>query len=285
LSLLTLHGYSTKPILYSRSPPLEKLKAKMGPSAQESAISGVLHFVSTRNEEGAAEVTLPDLESFNRFLETAPSNLPPEIMFPIIDLLRLALVDPRFSGFYAEEHNHKTIPSLISYVNSIKECPYSLRLVALQMCCNLFSTPLYPPHILTDPNLSTPIVQLITTSLLDDKHHHVRVAASSLSFNLALANSLVRTEEHKESLPEGDQVELAASLLEAIGVEEESPEALTGYLLAFGYLVYCAPKDGEMIDLLKVMDAQSTILGKKKLFPDEGLIKDIGEVLLGPGLE
>jgi hypothetical protein len=126
---------------------------------------------------------------------------------------------------------------------------------------------------------------LITTSLLDDKHHNVRVAAASLSFNIAAASSKIREEEHREGLPEGDQVELAASLLESIGAEEESAEALKGFLLAFGYLVYCAPKDGELVDLLKSMDAQSTVLGKSKLFPKEPLVNEVGKELLGKGLD
>lgn len=281
LNVPVLHRSHAKPVLFSRIPPLGKLKAKMGPSADDAAIAGVMHFVSTRADDGAAETTLPDLDAFSRFLRSAPSKLPPEIMFTIVDLLRLALIDPRFSGYYAEEKEHKTIAPLFSYVNSLKACPYSLRLVALQTACNLFSSPLYPQHVLSCPTLAQPIVQLITTSLLDDKHHNVRVAAASLSFNIASANSRMRTEEFLELLPEGDQVELAASLLEAIAVEEESPEALKGFLLAFGYLVYCAPKDGELVDLLKSMDAQGIVLAKKKLFAGEPLVKEVGEELLG----
>ena len=153
------------------------------------------------------------------------------------------------------------------------------------MACNLFSSPLYPQHILTCPTLASPIIQLITNSLLDDKHHNVRVAAASLSFNIASALSTLRREENREALPEGDQVELAASLLEAIGVEEGSPEALHGFLLAFGYLLFCMPKDGELLDLLKTMDAEGTVLSKKKSFPDEKLVREVGEELLGKGLE
>ncbi|KAL2075638.1 hypothetical protein VTL71DRAFT_581 [Oculimacula yallundae] len=284
LRLTALRSASTKPVLFSKLPPLEKLKAKMGPSAQDVGIGGVLHFVAARAAAGAAEVTLPDLDAFSHSLRTASSTLPPEIMFTIVDLVRVAMVDPRFSGYYAEEKQHITIAPLISYVNSLEDCPYSLRLVALQMACNLFTSPLYPTHILNCPAMTSPIVQLITTSLLDDKHHNVRVAAASLAFNIAAANSKFRSEDHLEALPEGDQIELGASLLEAISAEEESAEAMRGFLLAFGYLVYCVPKDGELVDLLKSMDAEGTILGKQKLFPNEALIKDIGGVLLAKGL-
>ena len=285
LHLPALRGSNTKTVLYSKVPPLAKLKTKMGVAAEDAAVVGIMKFISCRIEDGAAEATLPDLDAFSWFLRSAPSKLPSEIMFTIVDLLRVALVDPRLSGYYAEENDHKTVAPLLSYVNGLRDCPYSLRLVALQTGCNLFSSPLYPQHILGCPTITTPIVELITTSLLDDKHHNVRVAAASLSFNIAVANSKIREEEHREGLPDGDQVELAASLLESIGAEEESAEALKGFLLAFGYLVYCAPKDGELVDLLKSMDAQSTILGKSKLFPMEPLINEIGKELLGKGLD
>ncbi|KAG0648791.1 Desumoylating isopeptidase 1 [Hyphodiscus hymeniophilus] len=284
LQLPALRRANTKPVLYSKVPPLAKLKTKMGESADDAAVAGIMKFISHRQISGAAEATLPDLDAFSWFLRSASSKLPPEIMFTIVDLLRIALVDPRLSGYYAEEKDHKTVAPLLGYVNGLKDCPYSLRLVALQTACNLFSSPLYPQHILGCSTLTTPIVELITTSLLDDKHHNVRVAAASLSFNIAVANSRVREEEHREGLPDGDQVELAASLLESIGAEEESAEALKGFLLAFGYLVYCAPKDGELCDLLKSMDAQSTVLEKAKQFPKEPLVNEISTELLGNGL-
>ena len=285
LRLPALRSSNIRPVVYSKVPPLAKLKAKMGASADDAAVVGIMNFISQRAAHGAAEATLPDLDAFSWFLRSAPSKLRPEIMFTIVDLLRVALVDPRLSGYYAEEKDHKTIAPLLSYVNGLKDCPYSLRLVALQTACNLFSSPLYPQHILSCPTLTAPIVELITTSLLDDKHHNVRVAAASLSFNIAAASSKIREEEHREGLPEGDQVELAASLLESIGAEEESAEALKGFLLAFGYLVYCAPKDGELVDLLKSMDAQSTVLGKSKLFSKEPLVNEVGKELLGKGLD
>lgn len=284
LHLPKLRNAHRKAVIYDKQPPLEKLKSKMGPSAHDPAVEGVLHFVSARTTKGAAEATLPDLDAFSWFLRSAPSKLPLEIMFAVVDLLRVALVDPRFSGYYAEEKDHKTIAPLLSYVNSLPHCPYPLRLVTLQTVCNLFSSPLYTEHVLGCPTLTSPIVQLITTSLLEDKHHNVRIAASSLSFNIAAANGRTRAEEHREGLPESDQVELAASLLEAISVEEDSQEALTGLLLALGHLVYCAPKNGELVDLLKSMDAQGTVLAKKKVFPKEALVREVGEELLGKGI-
>ncbi|KAH8812058.1 PPPDE putative peptidase domain-containing protein [Xylogone sp. PMI_703] len=284
LYLPELRRTTLDPIFYSKIPPLDKLKAKMGPSASNPAIVGLMGFVSARSNEGAAEATLPNLGLLTNFIHTSFSQLPQEIMFTVVDLLRVALVDPRLSGYYAEEKDHKTVSTLITYVNSLENCPYSLRLVTIQMACNLYSSPLYPRHILSCQVLATPIIQLITTSLLDDKHHNLRVAAASLSFNIASTNYKIRLEDQMDLLPEGEQVELAASLLEAISVEEESSEAIRGFILALGYLVYCCPKNSELIDLLKTMDAQSVVMGKTKAFPKEPLLKEIGQELLGKGL-
>ena len=82
-------------------------------------------------------------------------------------------------------------------------------------------------------------------------------------------------------MAEEDQVELAASVLEAIGQEEASAEALHGMLSALGHLVYGAPVDGELADLLRALEAGGTVAGKKG-FEGEKLIGEVGE-LLGKG--
>lgn len=79
-------------------------------------------------------------------------------------------------------------------------------------------------------------------------------------------------------------MELAASVLEAITQEESSAEALHGMLLALGLLAYCMPIEGELIDLLRTMDAQGPILAKKSYFPNEPLVTEVGAELFGNGL-
>jgi desumoylating isopeptidase 1 len=164
------------------------------------------------------------------------------------------------------------------------------------MTCNLFSSPLYADEVLSAaPSaavLRDPLTQLIASSFLDDAHNNVRVAASSLLFNVAAANSLRRRRLRSEgraavadAFPDSDQLELAASVLEAISQESASAEALQGMLLALGYLVYLAPLEGsELVDLLRTMDAQDMVLAKAKEFPQEELVKEVGEELLGKGL-
>jgi desumoylating isopeptidase 1 len=284
LSLPALLGSNLQPVTYSKLPPLDKLIAKMGDAGKKDSVAAVKEFVAVRSSQGAAEATLPDMGAFSSFLCEATKTLSREVIFTVVDLFRIALVDPRFSGYYAEEKDHKTVVTLIQHVLSMDDCPYSLRLVTIQACCNLFTSPLYPEHITTSPILTAPIVELTTSSLLDVKHRNTRVAAASLAFNISAYVHKQRVVAQRELLSVDDQVALVASLLEAISNENESAEALKGLLLALGLLVFAAPQDGELADLLRAMDASGTVKNKSKNFKDEPLVKEISEELLGKGL-
>ncbi|XDG01802.1 hypothetical protein ABKA04_001417 [Annulohypoxylon sp. FPYF3050] len=272
----------SKPVIYEKTIPVSKLLSKLGSHADDDAIQGMIGFIETRASQGPALAHLPDLSAFSNFMASAVKDLPKEVLFPIVDLFRCALADTRVSGYFAEEHDHKTVFAIVDAVNQDSECPYALRLVTLQMASNLFSSHLYADQILGNPRLRSAITQLISSSFLDDKHSTVRVAATSLMFNVASAN-LKKRLESGDIFPEEEQVELAASLLEAISQEESSKEALDGMLLALGLMTYCLPLEGELIDLLRSMDAQGTVLAKEKLFKTD-LTRDVGQVLLGKGL-
>ncbi|KAI0135763.1 P-loop containing nucleoside triphosphate hydrolase protein [Daldinia grandis] len=262
-----------KPVLYEKVPPLSKLLSKLGPKADDPSIQSVKNFIETRSSEGPAEAPLPDLPAFSKFLCSAVESLPKEVLFTVVDLFRCALVDERFSGYFAEEHDQKTVVTLLDVVNKESDCPYALRLVTLQMACNLFSSHLYAEQILRQETLRSHITRLISSSFLDDSRDNIRVVAASLLFNVAIANYQTR-QESGDILPEDDQVELAASVVEAISQEESSNEALHGMLLALGFLVYCAPIEGDLANCLKIMDAEGTILGKKRVFSKEPLITE-----------
>ena len=282
LRLLKMRSAAARPVIYKRVPPIDKLLIKIGPEAKEPPVQCVKDFIAATQREGAAESTLPDLDGFSRFLRHAPEVIPIDNLFAVYDLLRVAMADTRVAGYYAEEKDHKTISTLLRHVNKLpsgEDCPYALKLVALQTSCNLFSSPLYIPHILGCGTLRTPIITLITSSLLDSKHHSVRVAAASLVLNIASANAKIRVEERREALPGDDAVELAAGILETIGAEEESAEALRGFLLALGQLAFCAAEDSELVNLLEAMDAMGTVEAKNDAFPGEPLIEEVKEVL------
>ncbi|KAM0256369.1 hypothetical protein ACHAQJ_005020 [Trichoderma viride] len=277
---------NTKPVLFGKVPPMQKLMAKMGSEVSaKPEVQQLKRFIEDRTNGEALDASLPNMGHMASFLQELVASLPLEILFTIVDLLRCALLDPRVSGYFAEEMAHKTVVSILNIVNDQSQCPYALRLVTLQMACNFFSTPLFPDEILRSEHLRGPITRLISTSFLDDSHSNTRVAASSLLFNIALADRKSRLGQAKPSLPDEDLVELAASVVEAISQEETSLEALQGMLSALGHLVYYTSLDGELADLLRALDAQGTVLSKKKAFPNEALIAEVGSELLGKGLK
>lgn len=252
-----------KYVTYTKIPPLDKLSAKMGPSRSDPSVKALKDFISHRQSSGAADAPLPNLKSIGAFVSTFIKSSPPESLFPLVDLLRLTLVDPRISGYFAEEPNHNTVLSILSSVISCGEgCPYTLRIVTLQMACNLFTSPLYPPQLLTNPNLATPLIQLVTSSLLDTTNAPIRVSAASLAFNIAAFNHQRRLDGEEDLLVESFQVELLASMLEAIEREKESKDSLKGLLSAIGLLAYAAARTGEVVDLCEALGARKMIAEK-----------------------
>lgn len=283
LKLPTLQRRHKKSVTYTKVPPLEKLIAKMGPSGKDPAVTALRDFIAHRESSGAADAPLPSLPTISAFILESIKTHSPDSLFPSIDLLRLALVDPRVSGYFAEEPAHITIHSVLSFIASLGErCPYTLRIVTLQLSCNLFTTSLFPHHLISDPTLATPLIQLVTSSLLDTTHAPIRVAAASLAFNITAFDHLRRLEGKEEDLlAENLEVELIAGLLEAVEREKESKEGLRGLLLAVGLLAYAAPREGEVVDLCGILGAKGMVSDKRGFDSElDGLVGEV-EMVVG----
>lgn len=280
LRLPTLQRLHKSPVTYTKIPPIEKLIAKMGTAGSDTAVGALKGFVTTRQQSGAVDAPLPDLPAVSAFISKSFQTSQPESLFPIVDLFRLALVDPRVSGYYAEDAS-ETVFRILNTVNRLDtSCPYQLRIVTLHMACNLFTSQLFPIKLFMEPSYSTPLFQLVTSSLLDNEHPPVRVAASSLAFNMAASNHQQRIQGKADFLPESSQVELVASLLEAMGRERESKDGMRGLLVAVGLLKYMTDKGGEVDDLCEAVGAKDIIAEAKGAFPDlRELAKEVEQVM------
>nr|POF13778.1 desumoylating isopeptidase 1 [Quercus suber] len=278
LDLPTLQYGSLKIMTYGKLPPLEKLMAKLGEAAHDEAFIALQTFLAKRNVN-PQDAALPDLGAIGKVYQHKVLQLPIEVQFPAVDLFRCALVDPRVSGFFAEEPQPSTILTLLNHVNGLSDCPHNLRLVMLHLACNVFSSPLSIHALLAAPSaLTATLVTLIVSSLLDHVHPTTRAAASALAFNLAVCNYRRRREAadaNVDALPQSEQVELAASLLETLASEQPG-EARTTQLRALGYLLYFAPPDGELIDLCHALDAKRTLLD---LACEEKLATEVASLL------
>lgn len=307
-------------ILYRKVPPLEKVCAKLAPYDKGPAITSLLEFLQARNKNSntttTAGIPIPDtLPSIATYLQTTPQHLPRANHFAVVDLARLLFLDPRVSGYFAErDPDHKTLFSLLSLASSsppsaspagaaggtapheTEKPPYNLRMVLLQLICNLFTTPLYTTHLATNHTLRSTCLTLATTgALLDDTDSapaSLRVAATSCIYNFAVLNHNARLEssgsgsgraDQPEPLSEEEQVELTAAVIEALGREEESGETVHGLVFALGLLVYEAEAEadgegeGAVVDVCRAMGVEEVLKGKREGFGKEGeLIKEVG---------
>ncbi|KAL8933518.1 MAG: hypothetical protein Q9216_006327 [Gyalolechia sp. 2 TL-2023] len=268
-------------VTYAKIPPLDKLIAKMGSRSTDSAVVALKDFIRAREASGASDAPLPSLPVIDAFIVQCIDTDPPDSLFPLIDLFRCALVDPRVSGYLSTERSHSTIIAAISKPSTLGTgCPYSLRIVTLQLACNLFTSPILATQLLRDTGLCTPLLQLITSSLLDTAHPPIRVAAASLAFNMAAINHLQRLDEKEDVMEESSQVELMASLLETISNENDNKDSIRGLLTAIGLLAYGAPRNGELRELCNALGAKETIHGKEAFSDDlKDLVKETEQVL------
>lgn len=291
LRLPSLQREITTFVMYKKVPPLEKLLQKLPDTFKDGqGVAQVIEFVKLRQSATGpvADIRVPDLHTFATTLTSTYSTLPSGSHFAVVDLVRLLLLDPRASGYFAEEAQHATLLTLLAPLSQddLSSCPYNLRIVALQLACNLFSTPLYPEQLTSSSSpLRDTCLRLATNSLLDSQTS-LRVVAASFAYNLASLNHNARFDGKPDPLSEEDQVELTASLLEAVSREDESVESLHGLLFALGLLVYEAPMDGSLIDLCRAMGVAETISGKMKVeaVQKEPLLKEIGGELFSKGL-
>lgn len=286
---------SLRPITFTKVPPLEKLVAKMGDVGKDPAVTSIVSFIDARERFGAMEAPLTQLPQFATFLRKSTSTLPPELLFTALDLLRITLTDVRVAGFFAEEHKGATgtpatVAHLLSHVDGLgASAPYPLRLTTLHLACNLFNSPLFIPHLLSPP-LSASLISILTTALLDEKYPALKASALSLAMNIASSNHQVRMKKHsanaspslpgESELQESEQVELLASLLEILGMEEQWSDNKKMALIVTGWLVYAADVEGEVRDLWNAMDAKGTV-GKiqAKAAEDRMMVREIEKLL------
>lgn len=298
MSTPVLLRQNQRPITFTKIPPLQKVVVKMGDVGKDPVVSSIISFLEAREKSGAIEAPVSKLPQFAEFLRTSISLLPSELLFTAYDLFRVSLTDVRVAGFFAEEHQGATgtpatVHCLLKHVNELGDsAPYPLRLTTLHLACNLFISPLFIPHILSPP-LSETLVSVVTTALLDEKHPALKISALSLAMNIASTNHQIRMTKHgagtspssssssaTSELPDSEQVELLASLLENLSTEEEWSDAQKMRVIAVGWLAYGADIDGELRDLWKVMDAAGT-LGKvnAKSTEDRLLVREVQSLL------
>lgn len=315
LDVPSLQRVITQFVLYRKVPQLEKVKQKLGTHGDGKIVDSIINFIQARNKATTpADVPVPDtLPSIAEYLRTIPQHLPRENHFAVVDLARLLFLDPRVAGYFAEgEPDHKTLVSLLSLASSGSSAhapsapqdststspdyspiiPYNLRMVALQLVCNLFTSPLYTSqHIPTNRSLRDACLHLATAVFLDTDPgtdpqsgpipSTLRVTAASTLYNFAVLNHNARIttkDAGSEPLTEEEQVELTAATIEALSHESDSGETVRGLAFALGLLVYEAEMDGAVMDVCGAMEVEGVLRGKGMLPGVGGVVSEVGEL-------
>lgn len=292
---------SPTPITVNKIPPVTKLAAKMseGLPAPSSALDSAIDFITARHNDVAQEAPLPDLKAVGALLRSAVEQLPRELLFAVFDLTRILLIDPRISGYFAEEDGLLTIRTLLERAVLVTESEaYSegvdkLRLTMTQMCCNLFTSPLMGRSVLEHDTLPALLVGVLSSGIMEGSYPALRVAASSAARNLAGAAGVHKAGSTSmaptRGLDQGLAVELAAALIEAIGTEEESAEVVRNMAIASAWLTYCKTDSeaGEVAELYGAMNAADVVGSKADMAgmstEDKQLLREI-KTLLGSRL-
>lgn len=287
LRLPNLQRLIRDPVMYKKSPPLDKLVAKIGPVAQDPSFAGLIDYIRTREKNGLVEAPMPNLHHFSERIAESFSTLPAEVHFAVIDLVRIAAIDSRVSSFLATETDQKTLMTLVPQDRDYATAPYNLQLVSLQLSCNLFGSPVFQDR-LADKGSAFPFraaVENLASSCLLASNSNARSSAAALVFNLAAIDHNERMENRPDKIGMNSLGDVEAALIQAVTSEEESKETLHNLLLALGLLLYGAAPDASIWDLCTAMEVKSTLKAKskQKTFVGEPLLKEIGDELLGKG--
>ncbi|BFZ59540.1 hypothetical protein YB2330_000551 [Saitoella coloradoensis] len=289
LELKTFARVSKKPVLYDRVPPLDKVKGRIeaafaakGLGGERKTLSDVVRFLEERAKSPAG-AKLPAMPAWSTMIQTSLVKLAGEEVFPVIDLLRVAAVDVRVSGYFAEEKEMPTIRAILSKAGE-EGRGFQLRLVTMQMLCNLFSSTLGPQRLLSSEGALDALLTVLPSALLDSEAK-VRAAASALAFNVATYIFQQRTASQPSTLPESATLELVAALVEALQSESSMDAGtLRGLVLAIGHLAYLAPVEGDVLGLLEGMEVSGVLKGKGKDVGDEEvgrMCKEVAELCRG----
>lgn len=260
LSLPILQKLSLKPILFSQQPPIDTVVSKLFASVDEASwpatanptpdqIKNVISkgFVpylksigSPKNTNSVPVIsnTAAMLATWSQATSALANALSAEVLFPLVDIWRLAFLDPSTANWAAAPSTTPSggpigvvLPKAIDTLQSrSSKGARNFILTVLRLLCNSFSSPMLARRILTDGAVKPMMTSFIVASLLHDDGS-VRTAAASLAFNIGawLQNSRIEAGKGVQgtnAVVEDDewQVELVSAILEAFGRETSNEE-------------------------------------------------------------
>lgn len=258
-----VQALSTNAIIFSQGPVIDTVLAKLSSFIDEQStwpesskqskanvkkvlLSTVQPYLKSRFQPPTPapnplpSATSPVLTAWGETSALLVSVLPVESLFPLVDMWRLAFLDPAV-GTWTTKLTTTTsaidpirvfMPKAISAQDTASKGARNYTLTVLRLLCNAFSSAALAQSLLRNNESRGQITNLLVPSLLHSDPL-VRTSASSLAFNVAA----VLQKERVESVRSGKgiradseeyladwEVEIVSAIIEAIDREKENEE-------------------------------------------------------------
>ncbi|KAF7314207.1 hypothetical protein MKEN_00892900 [Mycena kentingensis (nom. inval.)] len=319
LSLPAMKTLSLSPILFTQVPALDTVLSKLvsfidaAPSTTQSTQSKdiltaqVVPYLKHRfasDAKAKQSANIPLLTTWAAATTALSNHLPKESLFPLIDMWRLAVLDPAVSTWAATTPGAGPIGGFAKLAQimladgATDKGARNFVLTTLRLLTNAFSAgPL--SRVLLAGSDGAAMGTLVPALLHADAT--VRTAAASLAFNAAAAVQRVRVatgagmggltapsgnvdaSDAASAADEDWQVELVSALVQAL-TDETGEEVVHRLGAALACLLRFAPAGGEVRSLVEVLDAGAVVTGKLegdvlKKKDVRSLVQDVGRLL------
>jgi len=245
LDLPSISALSTEPILFAQVPTLDTVHDKLvsfmdsTPSLEspgkikDDLAQNVFPFLKQRYVEKSKAPPSPVVvAAVSQTITTLAAALPAASLFPLLDIWRLAILEPTTAS--------ATLAPLVKVLTSTGESllssPRATVLTLLRLATNALGTSLSRSLLAADPRARAALTSVLVQTLLHSDRL-VRVAAASLAFNVGAwvqKGRVARVKGEEDAAIDGIwpgeedgewEVELVSAVTEALANEEESEDA------------------------------------------------------------
>ncbi|KAF7299157.1 hypothetical protein MIND_00864300 [Mycena indigotica] len=317
LPLPGMKTLSLSPILFTQVPALDAVLTKLvsfidaapqsphSTQAKEILRSQVVPFLKSKFGPDKPKAPPPTnvafLTAWGAVTMTLVGALPKESLFPLVDMWRLAVLDPATATWLAGSPGAGPVGSIIKLAQETLESgaedkgARNFVLTALRLLTNAFGNSALSRVLLAGTDGSA-MSTLVPALLHADSA--VRTAAASLAFNASVPVQRVRVNtgaglgglppttnvdpsDVASAADEDWQVELVSALTEALK-EESGEEVIHRLAGALACLLRFAPNDGQVWSLVEVLDVKAVVSGKAAVVNKkevQGLITDVASLV------
>jgi len=297
ISLPAIQAVSLNPIIFSQVPTFDTVVAKQvtfidGQSSWPASVqtkdqvkasisTTVLPYLKSRFS--STEKTLPSatpaiLDTWSQATVAMTAALPIESLFPIVDMWRIAFLDPAVGTWTANLITTSTgadpitifLPKAVQAVESSSKGARNYLLIMLRLLCNSFSNSVLAKRMLRSA-IRDRITAVLVASLLHTDST-VRTASASLAFNIAAVLQKDRVEavrtgrgiQPDSEFDFGDwEVKVVSAVIEALDREKENEDVVHRLAASLGFFLRLSPQyESQIRPLLEVLQSRQILKGK-----------------------